>query len=102
MRGEGFWGEEGFCWGMETGKNLGKYWGFYRIASLPQLKKAPAPGGLSIMWDVVSLGPGRAGGREGRFHNVGSKGSDNFRQGVTIFGRHSVSLPGAGCCGSMG
>ena len=43
MRGEGFWGEEGFCWGMETRKNLGKYWGFYRIASLPQLKKAPAP-----------------------------------------------------------
>jgi hypothetical protein len=47
MRGEGFWGEEGFCWGMETGKNLGKYWGFYRIASLPQLKKAPAPRGLN-------------------------------------------------------
>ena len=45
MRGEGFWGEEGFCWGMETGKNLGKYWGFYRIASQPQLKKAQTPRG---------------------------------------------------------
>ena len=45
MRGEGFWGEEGFCWGMETGKNLGKYWGFYRIASQPHFKKAQTPRG---------------------------------------------------------